>query len=149
MPRSPRLVMTGDCGSPMRSDFANAVLITRHRPGKFASPLWHRPHTAHVIGKDNPGVDRERWAGAHFPNGVARRIDARHQQVRPTVKQVHCKEERSTRNPIAAIIRHQGSVPELGERRNAACSESISRPRSPTPQVRVLVHEDGEVLSHT
>jgi hypothetical protein len=38
MLRSPRLVMTGDRGSPMGNDFANAVLIARHRPGKSASP---------------------------------------------------------------------------------------------------------------
>jgi hypothetical protein len=31
--------------------------------------------------------------GAGLPNGVAWRIDARQQQVRPAVKQVHCKEE--------------------------------------------------------
>ena len=37
MPRSPRRVMTGDRGSPIGSDFANPVLITRHRPGKSAS----------------------------------------------------------------------------------------------------------------
>ena len=57
----------------------------------------------------------ERCAGG----SVAPRIDARHQQVRPTVELVHCKEERSTRNPIAAIVRHLGSMPELRFWRNA------------------------------
>jgi hypothetical protein len=42
----------------------------------------------------------------------------RHQQIRTGVAQVHCKEG-SARNPIAAIIRHTGSMPELSERRKA------------------------------
>jgi hypothetical protein len=29
--------MAGDRGSPIGNDFANAVLIARYRPGKFAS----------------------------------------------------------------------------------------------------------------
>jgi hypothetical protein len=37
----------------------------------------------------------------------------RHQQIRTGVAQVHCKEG-SARNPIVAIIRHTGSMPELG-----------------------------------
>ena len=72
-----------------------------------------------MVGKDDPGVDIERCTGARSTNRVAQRADARHQQVRPTVKQVHCKEERSTRNSIAAIIWHEGSMPELRFRRNA------------------------------
>jgi hypothetical protein len=55
--------------------------------------------TVHVIGKDDPGADMERCAGTRLANGIAQRIDARHQQVRATVKQVHCKAERFTRNP--------------------------------------------------
>ena len=89
----------------MGNDFANAVLIARQRPGKLA--------------KDDPGVDMKRCTGAHLPNRVAQRVDLRHQQVRPTVKQVHCKEEISTRNPIAAIVRHVGSKLDLRHRRNA------------------------------
>ena len=46
-------------------------------------------------------------------------VDLRHQQIRTGVAQVHCKEEGSARNPIAAIIRHIGSMPELSERRKA------------------------------
>ena len=53
----------------------------------------------------------ERCTGAHLPNRVAQCIDTGHQQVRPTVKQVHCKEERSTRNPIAAVVRIWGVCP--------------------------------------
>src|SRR5487761_1211588 len=67
MPRSPRLVMTGDRGSPIGRDFANPVLIARHRAGKSAS-FWatacpgegRGPQTAHVIGEDDPGVDVKR-----------------------------------------------------------------------------------------
>jgi hypothetical protein len=75
--------------------------------------------TVHVIGKDDPGIDMKRCTGTHLANRVAHRVDARHQQVRPTVKQVHCKEERSTRNPIAAIVHHVGSKLDLRYRRNA------------------------------
>lgn len=35
------------------------------------------------------------------------------------VAQIHCKEEGSARNPIAAIIGHTVSMPELSERRKA------------------------------
>jgi hypothetical protein len=56
---------------------------------------------------------------AHPANRVAQYVDLRHQQIRTGGAQVHCKEEGSARNPIAAIIRHTGSMPELSERRNA------------------------------
>jgi len=42
------------------------------------------------------------------------------EQTDPSLEQAHCKEERTTRKPIAAVIRREGSMPELGERRNAA-----------------------------
>jgi hypothetical protein len=73
----------------------------------------------HIIGEDNPGADAEGRAGAHLANRVAQYVDLRHQQIRTEVAQVHCKEEGSVRNPIAAITRHTGSTPELSERRNA------------------------------
>ena len=38
VPRSPRLVITGDRDSPVGKHFTNAFLIARHRPGKSASP---------------------------------------------------------------------------------------------------------------
>ncbi len=72
-----------------------------------------------MIGEDNPGVDAEGRAGAHPANRIAQYVDLRHQQIRTGVAQVHCKEEGSARNPIAAIIRHTGSMPEPSERRNA------------------------------
>jgi hypothetical protein len=103
----------------MGNDFANTILIARHRPGKFASPSGNVHRTVHVVGKDDPGVDMERCTGAHLPNRVAQCVDARHQQIRPTVKKVHGKEERSTRSPIAAIVRHVGSKLDLRYRRNA------------------------------
>jgi hypothetical protein len=58
----------------------------------------------HMIGEDNPGVDAEGRAGAHPANRVAQYVDLRHQQIRTGIAQVHCKEEGSARNPIAAII---------------------------------------------
>jgi len=95
MPRSPRLVMTGDCGSPMGNDFANAVLIARQRPGKLA--------------KDDPGVDMERWTGAHLPNRVAQRVDARHSKF----------DRRSSRFTVKKNVPPGTRLPDLGERRNA------------------------------
>jgi len=106
----------------MGSDYANAVLIARHRP-ENSHRLVARSTDSACDREGQPrrryGVDVERCTGAHVPDGVAQRIDARHQQVRPAVKQVHCKEERSTRDPNAAIIRHEGSMSDLGKRRNA------------------------------
>jgi hypothetical protein len=73
----------------------------------------------HVVGKDDPSIDRERCPGAHSPNRIAQRVETRHQQAGAPVKQFTPKEECSARNPIAAIIRHARSMPGLGERRNA------------------------------
>jgi hypothetical protein len=60
--------------------------------------------------------DRGSPVGNPFTNAF---LMARHQQIRAAVAQVHRKEECSARNPIAAIIQHTGSMPELPERRNA------------------------------
>jgi hypothetical protein len=68
--------MTGDRGSPMGSDFANAVLIARHRPGKIGIALRQSPQTVHVIGKDDPGIDMKRCMGAHLANRIAQRADS-------------------------------------------------------------------------
>ncbi len=73
----------------------------------------------HVVGEDDPGVDVKRCAGAHPANRIAQRVDIRHQQVRAPIKQVYGKEEGPAWNPIAAIIRHLGSIHGRGERRNA------------------------------
>ena len=73
----------------------------------------------HMIGEDNPGIDAEGCTGAHPANRVAQYVDLHHQQIRTGVAQVHCKEEGSARNPIAAIIQHTGNMPELSERRKA------------------------------
>ena len=67
MPRSPRLVITSDRGSPTGNDFVNAVLIARHRPGEIGIAFRQRPQTVHVVGKDDPGVDMEWRTGARLP----------------------------------------------------------------------------------
>ena len=72
-----------------------------------------------MVGKHDPGVDVERRAGADLPNRLPQRVDLCHQQIRPAVQQVHSEEERSARNPIATIIRHDGSMPGFAERRKA------------------------------
>ena len=73
----------------------------------------------HVVGQDDPGSDVERCAGASLPNPsrnasicVASRCEWRS-------KRFTVKEEASTRNPIAAIVQHDGSVLGIGIRRNA------------------------------
>ena len=87
--------------------------------GKIGVAFRQRPQTVHVVGKDDPGVDMEWRAGARLPNRLAQSINSRHQQVRPSVKQIHCEEEGSSWNPIAAVVRHERSMPGLAERRNA------------------------------
>ena len=72
-----------------------------------------------MVGKHDPGVDVERRAGTHLPNRIAQRVDFGDQRIRPAVQQVRREEERSARNPIATIIRHDGSMPGFGERRKA------------------------------
>ena len=114
--------MTGDRGSPIGSDFANPVLIARHRPENrhrlaATSPRSHTP--VHVVGEDDQGVDVKRCAGADSANRIAQRVDIRHQQVRAPIKQVYGKEEGPAWNPIAAIIRHLKSMQGRRERRKA------------------------------
>jgi hypothetical protein len=106
MSRSPRLVRAGDRGSRAGKAFENAVLIARQRPGKSPSPAGQGPQAVHMVGKDDPGVDAEGRVAPHLPNSVPLCLNLRHQQVRATVEQVDREEERSTRNPIAAIVRH-------------------------------------------
>ncbi len=89
-------------------------------------------------------------AGARLPDRVAQRIDSRHQQARPAVEQVHCKEEGSSWNPIAAVVRHDRSMPGLGERRNALplfrpTVAGAGRPRRPFERVRGPDREVGEL----
>jgi hypothetical protein len=59
-----------------------------------------------MVGKDDPGVDAEGRVEPHLPKSVPQHVNLRHQQVRATGEQVDGEEERSTRNPIAAIVRH-------------------------------------------
>ena len=59
-----------------------------------------------MVAKDDPGVDVKGRVAPHLPNSVPQCLNLRHQQVRVTVEQVDREEESSTRNPIAAIVRH-------------------------------------------
>jgi hypothetical protein len=111
--------MTGDRGSPAGNPFYKSSFDCSPPTGEVGIARRQGPQAMHVIGKDNPGVDAKGCAGAHPANRVAQYLDLRHEQIRTTVEQVHRKEESSARNPIAAIIRHAESMPELSERRNA------------------------------
>ncbi len=102
---------------PVGKHFTNAVLIAP--TGEVSIPSWQSPQAMHVIGEDNPGVDAEGRAGADPAYRVAQYVDLRHQQIETGVVEVHCKEEGSARNPIAAIIRHTGIMPELSKRPKA------------------------------
>jgi hypothetical protein len=66
------------------------------------------------------GVGVEGRADARLPNRCPQHVDLRHQQARAAVEPVDREEEPSTRNPIAAIIRHGGSMPALGEKAEGA-----------------------------
>jgi hypothetical protein len=67
-----------------------------------------------MIGKDDPGIDAEGCVGAHPGNRLEQDVSLRPQQIQPAVEQVYGKEEGSTRNPIAAMIRHARSNPSFG-----------------------------------
>jgi hypothetical protein len=71
-----------------------------------------------MIGKDNPGVDAKGRAGAHPANRVAQYVDLRHQQIRTGSRRFTVKNV-PPGAPIAAIIRHTGSMPDLSKRRKA------------------------------
>jgi hypothetical protein len=59
-----------------------------------------------MVGQDHPGIDVKGRACAHLPDSLPQRVDSGHQQVRAAVEQVHREEERSTGNPVTAIVRH-------------------------------------------
>src|SRR3984893_9970786 len=107
MPRSPRLAMTGDRGLLIGIDFENAVLIARQRPGKSASPSGRVHRQCMWSGST---TEASMWKAARTctcRNRVPQRVNLGHQQIRVAVEQVHRKEECSTREPIAAIVRHE------------------------------------------
>jgi hypothetical protein len=124
MPRSPRLLMTGDRGSPVGTDFENAVLIARQRPGKSASPSG-KVHRQCI------------WSGrttrASIWNGARRRA------CRTALRNASiCVTDRSDRRSSkftvkknvppgtrAAIVRHKRIMPNLEERRNALCFSAL------------------------
>jgi hypothetical protein len=81
-----------------------------------------------MVGKDDPGVDAERRVAPHLPKSLPQHVNLRHQQGRATVEQVDREEERSTRNPIAAIVRHA---------REYALENGGMRSRFSTPLLRI------------
>src|SRR5271166_5442845 len=107
--RSPQLVMTADRGSQIGKDFANAILIARQRPGKSASLCGRSPLPS------GSTTQASIWKGERSRARRTAPRNMRHQMVGAPVKQVHCKEERSARNPITVIIQHERSMPGLRE----------------------------------
>ena len=97
----------------------------------------------HVVGKHDPGVDVERRAGADLPNCLPQRVDLGNQQIRPAVEQVRSEEECPTSNPIATIIRHDGSMPGFGERRKALRFSALRVLFGRNPRVAGIVIDDG------
>jgi hypothetical protein len=102
--------MTGDRRSPIGSDFANPILIARHRlrnRHRLAATsrlcMWSGRTTQALI-----------WKGARARTC---RTASRSASIFAT-KQVYGKEEGPAWNPIAAIIRYIGSM-HNAERRNA------------------------------
>jgi hypothetical protein len=126
MPRSPRRVMAGDRGSPIGSDFANPVLIARHRPGKSASPCGNslprrRPGSTDSAcgrgGRPRRRCENVRGRVPGEPNRAERRYSL---PTDSSADQTSLrKKEGSAWNPIAAIIRHLESMHRRAERRNA------------------------------
>jgi hypothetical protein len=97
-----------------------------------------------VVGKHDRGVDVERRAGADLPNRIPQRVDLRHQQIRAAVQQVRREEECPTRNPIATIIRHDGSMPGFGGEAEGA---ALFRPTFPAAASIVSIVVMGSFLT--
>src|SRR5262249_2798735 len=106
MPRLLPLIIAGDHGSWAGKAFENAVLIARQRPGKSASPagkvhrqcIWSGRMTQASMLK---GARRRTCRTA--PRSVSIRVT--NGSERRSGK-LTLGEERSTRDPIAAIVRH-------------------------------------------
>jgi hypothetical protein len=109
LPVSPRLVMTGDCGSPMGNAFANAVLIARHRPGKSASPCGSVHRQCMWSGRT---TQASIWKGAR-PRTC--RTASRSVSMRGTSK----FDRRSSRFTVSKNVPPGTRLAGLGERRNA------------------------------
>ena len=115
MPRSPRLVITSDRGSPTGNDFTNAVLIARHRPGKLASSSGNVHRQCMWSGRT---TQASIWNGAR---ARACRTASRRASIRATSK----FDRRSSRFtvkkkvPPGTRLRHDRSMSGLAERRNA------------------------------
>jgi hypothetical protein len=73
----------------------------------------------HVVGENSPGVDVEGRPEVHPADRLAQPLDMLDQQVGTSVEKVDRKEKGSARNPITAIFRHDLSMRDIGERRNA------------------------------
>ena len=109
----------------MGTDFENAVLIARQRPGKSASPsgkvhrqcMWSG-RTTHASMWNGARRRACRTALRNASICVTNRSDRRSSKF--TVKK-----ECPTRNSIAAIIRHKRIMPNLKERRNALCFSAL------------------------
>jgi hypothetical protein len=77
------------------------------------------PQAMHVVRQSDPGSDPKGRPEARPPDRLAQHIDMRHQQVGAAIEQVQSKKEGPAWNSIAAILRHETSMPCVWERRNA------------------------------
>jgi hypothetical protein len=110
----------------------------------------------HVVGSASQASMRR--AGADLPNRIPQRVDLCRQQIRPAVERVRSGEDCATRNPIATISRHDGSLLKRrralppafagaeGAFRAARAAGFVDRVRSPCPHFRECDREKRETI---
>ena len=66
---------------------------------------WQSPNAVEVIGKHDPGIDRERSASTHQTNRLPQEINVSCQQVvAPPFEQVNREEITSTGHAVASVV---------------------------------------------
>ena len=73
--------------------------------------IGQREDCVEVVRQDDDRVDLERAFSPHRAESPAQRVDRRREQRRSTISKCHGKEERSTRDEIAAVTYHDPRPP--------------------------------------
>lgn len=125
MPRSPRADIPGVRGSANGQCLRKCDLDGPPARRKIGVALGQCPETMPVLGQHHPGVDAKGGPGARLADRVPQGVDVADQQIGTPIAQSHGKEEGSSRDPVAAIIRHGASMRPGEEGRNTLRSSAL------------------------